>query len=438
VRSTVGVGLMAVCLGLAGCKASGGGKTAANGGAPKPFLGTEATRTNPTDPAAPAEGVTGLLAGQVVDRFNRRQARAQIQIVDLEDTRQPPPARLDYEADDQGYFTIPGLKSGHHYRLIARVKEGDRLLSGVTLAMPPNPRVYVYLSEDLTAPDTPPVSPPTTLPEKKAGPGKEKKGGGPSASLEPPVRGNPDVNISGGPAPRTDADTAAPPPVDKTKVVDKGGFLKYPDQPVTVPSPGTPKPELPPIKSPLRKDQPPTPAPGFPGTPGATSQVPRTPLPVPSCALAGKRLDNFALYDLNDRPWEYHRDHVGRVVLLQFWQSTSGECLEATNTLVDVQTRYQSYGLEVVGIAYEQGTPAQQALAVRGACGRHGVNYRVLLGTSPGTCPVLTQFGVTHFPTLVLLDEKRDVVWTTDKELDAQNRRELEGAICKHLGLRLP
>jgi hypothetical protein len=51
---------------------------------------------------------------------------------------------------------------------------------------------------------------------------------------------------------------------------------------------------------------------------------------------------------------------------------------------------------------------------------------------------VLTQFGVTHFPTLVLLDEKRDIVWTTDKELDAQNRRELEGAICKHLGLHLP
>jgi len=52
-------------------------------------------------------------------------------------------------------------------QLIARVKDGTKMLSGTTLATPPNPRVTIYLSEDNTNDNTPPLPGPPTFPEKR-------------------------------------------------------------------------------------------------------------------------------------------------------------------------------------------------------------------------------------------------------------------------------
>src|SRR5579872_5350885 len=177
VRTIFGVGLVAVCLGLAGCSSFGKKKPKAD--AARPFTGAPAApaptavAANDT-PGAPA-GVDGILAGQVLDRFNRRPARASIQIIDLQETRTASAARIEKEIGprDDGYFTIPGLKVGHHYQLIARVSEGGRTLSGTTVTAPPNPRVNIYLSDQTTATDTPPPPPPPSLPGRR---GKDGKG----------------------------------------------------------------------------------------------------------------------------------------------------------------------------------------------------------------------------------------------------------------------
>ena len=80
---------------------------------------------------------------------------------------------------EKGYFTIQGLQVGRHYQLIARVKDGTKMLSGTTLATPPNPRVTIYLSEDNTNDNTPPLPGPPTLPEKR-------KAAGTGAAIEAP------------------------------------------------------------------------------------------------------------------------------------------------------------------------------------------------------------------------------------------------------------
>jgi len=148
VRSQLSVGLVMVCLGLAGCSLfeRHPGKTT---GHTKPFTGLPSGEGQPhgsthpasTDPALPP-GVDGFLAGQVVSKANnKRLPGAYIQVVDLQNPRGAE-AALTAEADNQGFFTVRGLQRGRHYQLIARARDDNRILAGAALATPPNPATY--------------------------------------------------------------------------------------------------------------------------------------------------------------------------------------------------------------------------------------------------------------------------------------------------------
>jgi thiol-disulfide isomerase/thioredoxin len=156
------------------------------------------------------------------------------------------------------------------------------------------------------------------------------------------------------------------------------------------------------------------------------------------CVRVGQKLDNFALYNLNGQPWEFRRDRGGRLVLLDFWYSTCGPCLQAIPQLVDLQRKYGSYGLEVIGIAYEKGPTPTQVQKVRQVRGRYGINYTTLLGGGgPDPCPVRTQLEVARFPTLVLLDETGQIVWRNEG-LSERAHYDLEMEIRRRLGIRNP
>ncbi len=414
-RIRICVALPPLCLALAGCTAAHK-QDAPDAG--RPFVGTPASRSAPRDPsAAPAE-VDSLLAGQVLDKaFNHRLSNASIQVVDLQDGNATPVARLDITTNGDGYFFIPGLQRGHHYQLIARIKEGDHILSGTTLAMPPNPRLSIFLSEDYTSPTTPaPLAPPTS-------PGRTD--GSPSAALDAPTKGPQDGNGAGVPAP------------NRTKIAiengpaDSGGFEKVPVAPrVEIPGP----PARPVIPPPPPIYAPPPVMPSSPPEPQASQAGPSQRTPPPFCVLVGNHLDNFALPGLDGRAWEFRRDPPRKLVLLDFWKSNCNPCLTAISHLRGLQEKYGGDGLEVVGIACEDpGRPADQLQHVRNAKVRTNANYTILIGSdSAGQSPVRSQFLVDSFPRLVLIDESGEIIWRSSSEgLSDQQYKELEMEIYR-------
>src|SRR5438309_9197060 len=157
--------------------------------------------------------------------------------------------------------------------------------------------------------------------------------------------------------------------------------------------------------------------------------------PVPSCVLTGRQLHNFALNDLGGRPWEY-RSHRGRLVLIDFWGSWCVPCLQSVPHLTDLQQRYGGYGLEIVGVAYEQGGSwPEQVQRVDRVRQRLRINYRLLLG-SGSQCPVQTQFQIASLPTLVLVDESDQIIWRHEGGLDRARLNELETIVKRQLGMR--
>jgi thiol-disulfide isomerase/thioredoxin len=448
VRIVPCISLISFCLGLAGCSTFGK-KANPPPRAPTapPFApqSTAAVAVPQSDPLTPATGNTGILAGQIIDSYNRQPAVTYIQVTAATEKGAPAAAPIEVRAD-HGYFTIPGLQPGRHYQLTARSQDGSRILAGTTWATPPNPKVLIRISEDFATQTTPAVPPPPAWPS------------GAPAKPEPPPPAWPQ-----GPAGTKDATPAAPgprlaPPSKAAELGPPTGVKEAPAEPT--PSSGkppastrTPPPQWDKIThgDAIAKTLIDVPSPAAGGWKPAAAFVPAgpasaeqpsasgVPTPVPSCVLTGNQLHNFALPDLSGQAWQFRSGHRGRLVLIDFWGTWCPPCLYAIPHLNILQDRYARYGLEVIGIDYEHGPPQEQAQKVNRVRQRLAINYRVLLGTDnpdePPRCPVRTQFGVSSWPTLILVDDNSRIIWRSEG-LDAQKLQELEIIIKQQLGVR--
>ena len=393
-------------VGLAGCMSLGKKSKDAPAASPASL----ARPADARDPSAGAEGrsvaLSGILAGQVIDSYNQRPAGVYIQV---QEAGQAAAAPVEVAADSQGYFTIQALQPGHHYQLTARQKNGDRLMAGTTYATPPDPKVLIRISEDFATTTTPP---PPTAP---AVPGSSTPGADSGWS---PL-GN---RSSNGAPPRRAADIGPPvaspqnqPPLRPESITQNGLALNSP-----------PLADIPPQGRGNR----------YPRSGAENLTMPAIgQAVVPSCVLTGQTLSNFALLDLGGQPWEYQRNHRGRLTLIDFWGTWCAYCMQAIPHLNMLQDRYGPAGLEVIGIAYEDGTFLQQVAKVNRARQMRQIRYQVLLGGDRDRCPVRTQFAVLNWPTLVLLDENGRIIWRGEG-LDGQQLRELDVIIHQHLRIR--
>jgi thiol-disulfide isomerase/thioredoxin len=145
------------------------------------------------------------------------------------------------------------------------------------------------------------------------------------------------------------------------------------------------------------------------GNPGALA--PAGPTFTPAVFVSGDRVHYLSLPDLDGRPWDFTQRR-GRLLLIDLWGTWCGPCLQAIPELIRLQSAYGPCGLEVVGIACEQGTWEDSVRKVRNVRQNFPrLNYRLLLGDDGAHKPIETQFGVTAYPTLVLVDADGTIVW---------------------------
>jgi thiol-disulfide isomerase/thioredoxin len=434
--------IVGVSLGLSGC-AMFKKQPAPAPAAPDPLLQrsdrgeqppTPPTNGGPTSPVIPTSASSGVLAGQVIDSYGRPAAEAYILVKFPAQNGEPEKKPIDVAANPQGYFTISGLRPAGHYQLTARARNGQRLLAGTTWATAPNPRVLIRISEDFVTQATPPLPPPPVWPERTVSNEADRARAAPKA---PPRTSTP--NDAGWGAARGRAEEprtekapsaanqlpaipieAAPP--DNTRIVKEKNTARIDpsQQPCRTP--------------PVNQFRQPLPKQAVPNEAGpAASSVPRASR-VPSCVLIGKQLVNFALYDLDDRVWEF-RQRTGKLVLLDFWGTWCTHCMPPIAHLKILQNQYRGAGLQVIGIAYQrQGTPQEQRRQVDDFCQVKRINYKVLMGGPD--CPVRNAFRVQAFPTLVLLDQNGWIVWQHEGGLDREDLKDLEMRIQSRLGVR--
>jgi thiol-disulfide isomerase/thioredoxin len=332
--------------------------------------------------------IAGILAGRIVDGYGRSPSAAYVQVSIVRDGRPEPIA--DVETVNQGHFYIRGLQPGRTYKLVARTRQDGRVLVGEVQARPPETRLLIPLGEELAGANTPAI-PAAPVPPKG------RLSGGEARPVPPPTP-------SAGLGPPSAAGIGGP---------EYGGS----DQTASATGPPIPRMNLPaPVAVPPIQPQ------------SFNTAAPAPPVFAgPNCFVNGNRVVSLRLPDVDGREWDF-ATRRGRLVLLDFWGTWCGPCLRAVPEINRFHTNFAASGLEVVGVACERGSPAENASKVRSKRQQLAIQYRLVLADAANNCQ--DQFHITAYPTLILIDGDGTILWRGGPD----QARELEGILRRRLG----
>lgn len=150
--------------------------------------------------------------------------------------------------------------------------------------------------------------------------------------------------------------------------------------------------------------------------PAGTAAPPRT---------SGVPVPDFAFVDFNGGRRRLS-DYRGRYVLLDFWGVWCPNCRAEVPYLKDAYARFQSRGLEIIGMDYEKDATHED---VRQYLFVNGINWTFARADSVRDV-IRNQFQIAGFPTLLLVDPEGGLVDTSSSCCAARDSRRRWTGCC--------
>lgn len=350
-----------------------------------------------------ARETRGVLAGFVEDTEGRKAKDVSIE-VDLADGSSGSGAPIEVQTDRQGYFMIRGLNAKQTYVLTARTKLEGRDLSGRVYAQTGTERSQLIRIPLLDGLNFPAIStgPRSDLPDHPRPniPGSPRPFSPPDVAIPPSVAPGNSPQSNRGNSGMGSSNRDLPMPRGLSDIGDRDWSpTGFPNAAPTVPT-------LPPVNNPrpeLMTDGPPNtlrpPAANIPPNRTQSQSIPIRPN------------SEFVLMDTLGVTREFPSGRAGELVLLDFMTTSCLPCQKAIPTLKDLQSKYGTRGLEVIGVTCNEASPDQRRAVASTYQRTHHLNY--LLYVEPGAEPgkVMRRFGVESYPSLVLINGSGAVLW---------------------------
>lgn len=129
---------------------------------------------------------------------------------------------------------------------------------------------------------------------------------------------------------------------------------------------------------------------------------------IAKASSVGEIAPDFEKVDKDGKPVRLS-DLRGKYVLLDFWGSWCGPCRASHPHLKELQAHYAPQGLEVINIASENGRNARKIWLK--AIEEDGMTWtQILNNEGKEKCDVVSLFGITAFPTKVLIDPEGKII----------------------------
>jgi thiol-disulfide isomerase/thioredoxin len=113
-------------------------------------------------------------------------------------------------------------------------------------------------------------------------------------------------------------------------------------------------------------------------------------------SLPGENIQNVNLSEIQGE----------KLTVIDFWTSWCKPCINAIPEMIKLQEKYQSEGVAIIGINADGPRSVSKALPLARSM---GVNYPILFDTSGD---LISEFNITAFPTLLILNSKREIIFT--------------------------
>ena len=125
-----------------------------------------------------------------------------------------------------------------------------------------------------------------------------------------------------------------------------------------------------------------------------------------SSTLRAQSALRFELKDLKNNTRSFNELKGEKITLLDFWASWCKPCLKAIPELNTIYSAYKDKGVEIIGIntdgprSISKVVPLSKSLQIK---------YPVLIDIDAA---LRNELNVTLFPTLIMVNEKGEVLWT--------------------------
>lgn len=392
-----------------------------------------------SDPNSPGFDPTreskGLLAGRVLDQYGNGAKNVFIRIEPADAVaKEKDIGAVGILTNEAGFFMVKDLPAGRAYILTAEAKTTDgKSLTGVVQTRPPQVSITIALRDDLGLPPgsenglpagastagstsggsdyISPMALPAPSPIGRVGDGAWAPGAGSAPGAIPAtIPGSTLPAPAGVPPPAGVFPTGDPRPGVRPESTAGGDAPPWKPPAVSIPG-GPSVPSLP------------LPPPGSPPTSSVPPPEKRSSRPVKPGA-------NFALVDSLERPWNFAASRSGSLVLLDFMSTNCVHCKRTIPVLTDLQSRYASDGLELIGVLCDDVPQRERAAQAAKYQRDNNLNYAIYVEPGAEAGAIRDRFHVESYPTAVLLNGEGIVLW----QGHPAKRAELESAIRKHLG----